>query len=163
MPSRLQAAIARSVPALLTLLLAGCQLAPRTLTGPEAIPTGDWAVVNVRPGPVGVRDPGEAVARHGQWIHFEPTLARSGDEVCTEPRYLVSLVVADHYLRNEIGVRATGLGLYRWQDLRLVEVFCKGKRWHALGGETIIIDYDRAYAVRDDTLYQLRRLTQQAQ
>jgi hypothetical protein len=140
------------------LALAGCQLGPRTVAAPHLLPSGDWAVVDVRPGPLGVRDPGAAMASFGQVLRFEPAVARSGTATCAQPQYVVSLMAADRFLRNELGLRAADLGLYRFQDLRISEVFCEGRRWRALGGEVLWIDYDRAYAVRDGTLYQLRRV-----
>lgn len=144
--------------AALLLLLAGCQhpLPPRPLAA--QVPAGDWAVVEVRSGPVGVRDPAGVIARHGQVIRFEPALARSGEAVCVDPHYLVHAIDGAFYLRREIGLRPAELGLDMPRDARLVEVFCQGSKWRALGGETLFVDDTHVYAVLDNTLYRLRRL-----
>jgi hypothetical protein len=143
--------------AALALVLAGCQLGPRPLRESTAMPSGEWAVTAIRWGNVKVRDSGAVIARFGQVIRFEPGLAVSGGETCADPVYLASAIVADRYLHAEFGLRAADFGLHRWQDVRVTEVFCKGQRWRALGGEVFWIDYDRGYAVREDVLYELRR------
>jgi hypothetical protein len=139
-------------------LLGGCQLGPRPVFEPWQMPAGQWAVVDVGPAPQGVSDVDVAMASFGHVISFEPNVVRSGKSTCAEPRYLVSLMVADRYLRHELGVRASDLGLKQFQDLRISEVFCEGKRWRELGGLVLWIDHDRAYAVHDRTLYPLRRV-----
>jgi hypothetical protein len=140
----------------LALALAGCQLGPRPLSGPAAVPSGDWAVTAIRWGKMKVRDSGAVIARFGQVIRFEPELAVSGSETCAHPDYLASAIVADRYLYAKFGMRAADFGLYRWQDVRITEVYCKGQRWRALGGEIFWVDHDRGYAMRDDVLYELR-------
>jgi hypothetical protein len=144
-------------PAAFALALAGCQLGPRPLREPGALPSGEWAVTSIRWGKWNVRDPNEVIARYGQVIRYEPQLAVSGSETCADPIYLANAIMADHYLYAEFGVRATELGLYRWQDVRVTEVFCNGNRWRALGGDAFWVDDERGYAVRDDVLYELRR------
>lgn len=139
-------------------LLAGCQLGPRPLAGAQAVPSGEWAVVDIRPGGGGVRDAGDAMARYGQTLRFGPDLAVSGGDSCTQPTYLGSLMVGDRYLHATLGLRAADLGLYRYQDLRITEVYCKGRKWRALGGEVAWVDDQHGYAVRDGVLYTLRRV-----
>jgi hypothetical protein len=137
--------------------LAGCQLGPRPLREAHALPEGEWAVTAIRWGAANVRDPNDVIQRYGQVIRYEPRRVVSGSESCTDPAYLASAILADHYLYGEFGVRAADLGLYRWQDVRVTEVFCNGHKWRALGGDAFWVDDDRGFAVRDDVLYELRR------
>jgi hypothetical protein len=143
--------------AALALLLAGCQLGPRRLSAPADLPSGEWAIVAIRFGHANVRDPNEAIARYGQVIRYEADRAVSGGETCDAPTYLASAIVADRYLRAEYGMRAADFGLHGWQDVRVTEVYCNGRRWRPLGGEAFWVGHDRGYAVRDDVLYELRR------
>lgn len=156
-PTGKRCAALACAPFALALVLAGCQLGPRPLREPAAMPSGEWAVTAIRWGKVKVRDSNEVIGRLGQVIRFEPGMAASGGDTCTDPIYLASAIVADRYLHAEFGLRAADLGLYRWQDVRVTEVYCKGQRWRALGGEVFWVDYERGYAVRDDVLYELRR------
>ncbi len=104
-----------------------------------------------------VRNPAAAMARIGQLIRYEPTLAISGEATCQYPQYLASDMLAERYLFAEFGVHTRDLGLYRWQDVRITEVFCNGRKWQGLGADAFWIDHDRGYAVKDDVLYELRR------
>lgn len=156
-PTGVRCAALACAPFALALVLAGCQLGPRPLREPSALPSGEWAVTAIRWGKTKVRDSGAIIARFGQVIRYEPGLVVSGSESCADPVYLASAIVADRYLHAEFGVRAADLGLYRWQDVRVTEVYCKGQRWRELGGEAFWVDHDRGYAVRDDVLYELRR------
>ncbi|GIK86082.1 MAG: hypothetical protein BroJett026_15630 [Betaproteobacteria bacterium] len=141
------------------LFAAGCQTVQRTVALSQPPPSGDWAVVEVRSGPVGLDDPQAAMARHGQVIRLEPALARSGEDVCVEPHYVVHAIDAAFFLWREAGVRAADLGLGRRPGARYVEVFCQGRKWRALGGETLHVDDDHVYAVFHAALYRLRRLS----
>lgn len=156
-PSRRRCAALACAPFALALVLAGCQLGPRPLHEPAAMPSGEWAVTAIRWGKVKVRDSGAVIARFGQVIRFEPGLAVSGGDTCADPDYLASAIVADRYLHAQFGLRAADLGLDRWQDVRVTEVYCKGQRWRALGGEVFWVDSERGYAVREAVLYELRR------
>jgi hypothetical protein len=141
--------------ALALAVLAGCQLGPRPVAGVP--PSGDYGVVGVRPGDGPVRDPQAAMAAYGHLIRFGEEAAVSGQDVCRRPRYLVHDIVADHYLRGELGLRHHDLGLRRWQDVRISEVYCEGKtRWRALGGTVLWVDPTLGFAVRDDVLYEIR-------
>ena len=140
------------------LVAAGCQLGPRPLTQAYFQPSGEWAVVGVHATYAGVRDPAQAMARFGQVVRYEPDAVVSGPDTCTRPKYLVNAMLADRYLRREQGLTASGLGLYQWQDLRFVEVFCDGNKWKRFGGEAFWVDYDRGFVVHDHVLYEVRRV-----
>jgi hypothetical protein len=137
--------------------LAGCQLGPRPLQEAHAMPAGEWAVTAIRWGASNVRDPNDVIQRYGHVIRYEPRRVVSGSESCSDPVYLASAILADRYLYAEFGVRAADLGLYRWQDVRVTEVFCHGRKWRGLGGDAFWVDDERGFAVRDDVLYELRR------
>ena len=142
-------------PIVLALALAGCQIGPRPVAGPP--PSGDYGVVGVRPGDGPVRDPEAAMGAYGHLIRFGEDEAVSGNDTCRAPRYLVNRMVADHYLRWELGLRHHDLGLYRWQDVQISEVYCEGKtKWRALGGTVLWVDPTLGFAVRDDVLYEIR-------
>lgn len=148
---------ARHAGAALALLAAGCQVGPRPLADAASMPSGEWAVTAIRWGKAQARSPDDVMQRFGQVIRYEPALATSGADSCADPVYLANAMVADRYLHATLGVRATDLGLYRWQDVRITEVYCNGQRWRALGGEVFWVDEERGFAVRDRVLYQLQR------
>ena len=148
--------LAPAAAAALALLAAGCQLGPRPVA--TLPPSGDWAVVSMQAGDRALRDPQAALARQGQVLSFEPDRAVSGPHSCGNPRYLANLMVADRYLRGELGLRHHDLGLYRYQDVRITEVYCGGRKWRPLGGVVLWVSDTLGFAVADGVVYELRRV-----
>lgn len=139
------------------LLAAGCQVGPRPIKDGWASPKGDWLVVSqVAPG-IAAMSPVEAQRYVGRTVSFGADGVVSGPDRCAKPTYAVNLVFAERYLYRQYGLRTTNLGIYPYQDVRVTEVFCEGRKWSGLGAHVIWVDDERGYAVRDGIWFELRR------
>lgn len=143
------------------LVLGGCQVGPRTVKDGWATPKGDWQVVSQSAPGIAAMSPVVAQQYVGRTVSFGPDGVASGADRCAKPSYIVSLVYADRYLSRQYGLRPASLGLYPYQDVRVTEVFCEGRKWTGLGGHVVWADHEHGWAIREGVWFELRRAAPQ--
>jgi len=147
----------RAAATAVALLLAGCQVGPRPVTDGWAAPKGEWRIVAQTAPGMATMSPVQAQQYVGGTIAFGPSGVVSGADQCAKPTYAVNLVYAERYLWRQYGMRPANLGLYPYQDVKVTEVYCDGRKWRGLGAHVIWADGERGYAIHDGVWFELRR------
>jgi hypothetical protein len=166
------ARIARASLVAALLLMAGCKQSPEppapesSARKPAARPaapsetdlTGVWTVVGHQSPGISALSDDEAKARYGETVRLTLTEAVSARFNCDEPMYATSAVPAEEYLATEFKLAPGSLKpLGSREQVRLMEVSCRGKPWADLGGTLLEIDADRALTPWDGVFFELQR------
>jgi hypothetical protein len=119
---------------------------------------GVWTVVGHHAPGVAAASEMDTEDRRGQTLRLTPARAVSGGTRCDAPRYIPRLVARDSFLTAEYRLPAHALGRAGLPErVTVLEVYCGGALWAAMGGRLIGIEPDRALAPWEGVFFELTR------
>jgi uncharacterized membrane protein len=120
--------------------------------------TGIWTVVaHYIPGVSAMSD-GEARTHYGETVRLTDRSAISPGSSCRNPRYASNRVSTEQYLASEYKLQPGSLKpLAARVQVQLMEVFCGGTPWTALGATLLEIGANRVLAPWDGVFFELAR------
>jgi hypothetical protein len=89
------------------------------------------------------------------------TPAVSHDDRCDQPRYVERRVLAEPFMATEYALTAGHVGADAADSLDVLDVFCEGSPWSALGGKVIFTSDVRGYALWEGRLFTIRPMERQ--
>ena len=119
---------------------------------------GIWTVVGHHIPGISAMSDADAKAWRGRTVRLTAKQAISMGSHCDEPTYATDSIVKDHFLGSAFNLPPGSLTpLDSLEHITVLEVFCGGRHWTAMGGRMIRIDKDRVLAFWDGVFFELAR------
>lgn len=126
--------------------------------GPGADLFGEWRVVDSHVPGVSAMSESRAASWRGRALIYGPSSATSPNGDCAEASFAERSSSVDALLSGEFGVPPETMPLLADRDeVRVVDVRCRGASWDAVGQTVLLLDERRALTPWDGVFFELRR------